>query len=178
VGSNGRVDFEPPPIDNFDYEGLTFGSEWTHLFSTVLLSGTDDLGASGQSYIRTYLPSAGGIRYAELYFDCADKCFKLAVNGATVLTSAPRALLGGARVYFAVRQFDGRLHVSISDGYGVEHVAGGVAGQLVAQSGAIRSGNITGSSVAAQVYLQDVFFEECALTNKEIEQRFYEATLK
>jgi hypothetical protein len=57
-------------------------------------------------------------------------------------------------------------------------VAGGVAGQLVAQSGAIRSGNITGSSVAAQVYLQDVFFDDCALTNEEIEQRFCEATLK
>jgi hypothetical protein len=87
------------PIERFDYEGLSFGTEWTHLFSTVLLSGTDDLGSTGRSYIRSYRmfppPIAGP--YAELYFDCADKCFKLAVNGATVLTSAPRALLGGTR---------------------------------------------------------------------------------
>ena len=172
------------PMENFDYQGLAFGAEWTHLFSTVLLSGTDDLGASGRSYIRSYrVSSPGGVRYAELYFDCEQKHFRLAVDGADVLTCAPRTLLGGTRVYFAVRQVgltaqNRSLHLSISDGAGVEHVSVSVGTALSGLGGSIRSGNNAGDSVAAQVYLEDVFYPACALSDGEVEQRFSQPTLK
>jgi hypothetical protein len=97
-----------------------------------------------------------------------------------VLASAPRVLLGGTRVYSAVRQFsDGRLGLSISDGNGVEHVSAQANARLEGSgSCSIRSGNNAGDRVAAQVYLEDVLIQGCALTSAEIEQRFAEPRLK
>jgi hypothetical protein len=162
------------PIEHFDCEGLMLGSTWTHVFSTVLLSGTDDLGNTGRSYIRTYdVPLVG---QAELYFECSEKQFKLSVNGLQVAASAPRTLLAGTRVYFAVRQEQGALHLSISDGHGVEHIAGSVSPTLLGH-GSIRSGNGAATEVAAQVYLEDRWYADCALSDNEVEALFLQAKL-
>ena len=167
--------------ETFNYEGLTLPPEWTHLFSTVLLSGTDDLGNSSHNYIRTYRGNSDD--YVELYFDNADDKFKLSAGGTTLVTSASRWLLGGTRVYFAVRRYaDGRFDLSISDGNGVEHISGdalplplqGLAGPGCS----IRSGNNQGTSVAAQVYLEDVLIKGQALSDEEITARFSNATLR
>ena len=167
-------------METFNYEGLTFPKQWTHLSSTVLLSGTDDMGTSGHAYIRTYRDAAN---YAELYFDCADDRFKLSLNGVVLIASAPRALLGGTRVYFAVRQYlTGELSLSISDGDGVEHLSettfGISAPPLVGPDSSIRSGNNNGDQVAAQVYLEDVFIRDYVLSDEQVETAFSRAQLK
>ncbi len=169
----------PSAPEHFDYGELTFGAEWTHLFSTVLLSGTDDLGAVGQSHIRAYhAPSGTHSGCAEVYYDCPTQSFVLAVNGDPALSSAPRVLLGGTRVYFAVRRSSEGWVLSISDGNGIEQLTGDVPAPTVAGGGSIRSGSCAGDSVAAQVILEDVFYASCALSDAEIEQRFSQPSLK
>jgi hypothetical protein len=111
-----------------------------------------------------------------LYFECSDKQFKLSVNGVKAAASAPRTLLAGTRVYFAVRQSRGALHLSISDGAGIEHIDGSVSPTLVGR-GSIRSGDATGDHVAAQVYLEDLWYEGCALKDAQVEGLFAKARL-
>jgi hypothetical protein len=111
-----------------------------------------------------------------LYFECLEKEFKLSVNGIKIATSEPRTLLAGTRVYFAVRQSHGALHLSISDGAGIEHITGSVSPTLVGR-GSIRSGNGAGNDVAAQVYLEDLWYADCALSDNEVETLFSQAKL-
>lgn|GEM_PF-4554911 len=160
--------------DVLDY-AVDLPSSFTHVFSVIQLPSTSELTnwLADKLYLRSYLV---GRDYVELYFDAADRTFKLSASaagpgGSGEISTVPRVLQRGAHIKVAVRYRDGVVHLSVADGVPPEHVAAGLqygGTPLPGPQRVIRTGDHTGDRVLPCVLFDDCIYDGW-LENAEID---------